>query len=116
MDSLDGGSTSNEETGTMQVIAGQIAEVGDGYVILERQAAVGQPLEADHHLRNAGCGRSASQASQSAGLIPMRCRACRAGLRVGLARAVARCRARLSADAAVARLSHGGGTRRGSRS
>jgi hypothetical protein len=39
MDTLDGGSTSNEETGTMQVIAGQIAEVGDGYVILGRQAA-----------------------------------------------------------------------------
>jgi hypothetical protein len=39
MDSLDGGSTSNEETGTMQVIAGQIAELGDGYVTLGRQAA-----------------------------------------------------------------------------
>jgi hypothetical protein len=45
MDTLDGGSTSNEETGTMQVIAGQIAEIGDRCVILgETSRYVGQPL------------------------------------------------------------------------
>jgi hypothetical protein len=40
MDTLDGGSTSNEETGTMQVIAGHITEVGEGYVILGKTSRI----------------------------------------------------------------------------